>query len=104
MAKQVLEKVPFKIANNRIILSIDQSKNKEEIERFNNYLARQIEHLKPRTVPLDIFHLQSEEDKDIQCADMFCWGIFRKYERRDLQWYDIFEEKIKFETIFLPEK
>jgi hypothetical protein len=35
---------------------------------------------------------------------MFAWGFFRKYERKDVEWYDIFKGKVRFETVYLPPK
>jgi hypothetical protein len=37
-----------------------------------------------------------------QAADLFSWGIFRKYEKRDTEWYKIFNSKIRYESKYLP--
>ncbi|MBI4398612.1 MAG: hypothetical protein HY586_05760 [Candidatus Omnitrophica bacterium] len=49
-------------------------------------------------------HKNSCEVKPLQAVDLFSWGIFRKYEKKDSGWYDVFAEKMKFETLYLPEK
>jgi hypothetical protein len=33
-------------------------------------------------------------------VDLFCWGIYRKYERKDEEWYAIFKHTIVFEEIY----
>jgi hypothetical protein len=56
--------------------------------------------LDPR-VPLQISHLYSHEDRLLQAVDMFAWGIFRRYEREDLRWYEIFKDKIAYDELHL---
>ena len=34
-------------------------------------------------------------------VDLFSWGIFRKYEKKDLKWFEIFREKVAFEEQYL---
>jgi len=34
----------------------------------------------------------------LQAVDLFCWGIYRKYEHGDVQWYKQYANKILFET------
>jgi len=52
--------------------------------------------------PLEIFQSKSDEIRGLQAVDMFSWGVFRKYERNDNEWYNIFKKKISFETVYLP--
>lgn len=71
----------------------------KEKERVYNYLAR----LVLEKVPLDIYHYLSHENLGLQAVDIFCWGIFRKYERKDVSWFNVFgEEKIIYDEVFLP--
>jgi len=42
------------------------------------------------------------ESKALQAVDLFAWGIHRKYELRDLEWYDMFQEKLAYEMIYPP--
>ena len=52
---------------------------------------------------MDIYHYLSHEDLGLQAVDMFCWGIFRKYERKDSSWFDLFgKEKVIFDELYLP--
>jgi hypothetical protein len=99
IARLVLDQIPFdKDSNERVCFVIDKSKSKPEIEDFNCYIRRQLEgRLNPKT-PLDINHLKSHESHGLQAADIFCWGIFQKHERKKVDWFDVFaEEKIKFD-------
>ena len=67
----VLDKIDFKDIKSRINLIIDKSKNKKEVEEFNNYI---ITHLKSKVTPetpLDFNHQLSHETPGLQAADMF---------------------------------
>ena len=103
VARQVLDHIPFdKNRNERVELIIDKSMSKPEIAEFNSYIRRQLEaRLNPKT-PLDIYHWKSHETQGLQAADMFCWGIFEKYERQKEDWYNIFKkDKVKFDEQYL---
>lgn len=104
VARQVLDHIPFeKNDSERVELIIDRSKSKPEIEEFNCYIRNQLEgRLSPKT-PLDMYHLKSHETPGLQVADIFCWGIFEKYERSKIDWFNVFKGKIKFCEIYLPE-
>ncbi|MEK7575694.1 MAG: DUF3800 domain-containing protein [Patescibacteria group bacterium] len=105
IARQVLDEIPFEKANHiRIELIIDKSKSKPEIEEFNSYIKGNLEgRIEPKT-PLDIYHWKSHENYGLQACDLFCWGIFQKYERKRMEWHDIFskDEKIKLDSLYLP--
>jgi hypothetical protein len=103
IARQVLDKIPFeKNSKDRVELIIDKSKNKPEIAEFNSYIRRQLEaRLNPK-VSLDIYHWRSHNNCGLQAVDMFCWGIFQKYERGRADWYDFYsKDKIKFDQQYL---
>ena len=105
IARKVLDKIPFEKADHiRIELILDKCKGKPEIEEFNKYIKSQLgARIEPNT-PLDIYHRRSHDDYGLQACDMFCWGIFQKYERKNLKWYEIFEKKVLFDDLYLPEK
>ncbi|MBI4412548.1 MAG: DUF3800 domain-containing protein [Deltaproteobacteria bacterium] len=105
IARQVLDKLPFENAESRVYLYIDKSKNQREIREFNGYITSQLAGRLEPSVPLDIFHRDSKEIKPLQAVDLFSWGIFRKYEKRDTEWYDVFAmKKIQFDDLYLPDK
>jgi len=91
----------LKKEKDKVELIVDKSKNIQEIKDFNNYLENQLHALLPLEVPLNIYHLESFKSKELQAVDLFCWGIFRKYERNDLKWYNCFKSKIKYESEYL---
>lgn len=76
---------------------VDKSKNKAEIEDFNQYLVNKLEGKLPLNVALNIYHENSKASAGLQAVDSFCWGIFRKYEHNDIEWYQHFVNKIVFE-------
>lgn len=104
ISRLLIEKCPLTEAADRVILTLDRSKAKTEQADFNQYLTGQLKAFLPPQIPLNIYHAPSEENAGVQAVDLFCWGIFRKYERRDLEWYRVFQEKIRFETLYLPPK
>ena len=102
VARLVLDQIPLADADQRVELIIDKSKSKPEIADFNNYIRSQIEARLDPNVPLDIYHWKSDENGGVQAADLFSWGIFRKSEKRDADWYNIFKSKIRYDSIYLP--
>ncbi|MEW6586069.1 MAG: DUF3800 domain-containing protein [Nitrospirota bacterium] len=101
IARNVLDQVPFESASTRIQLIIDRSKNRREIGEFNDYIVSQLQgRLDPR-VPLDIYHYTSHENLGLQAADLFSWGIYRKYEKNDREWFNIFREKVRYDDRYL---
>lgn len=103
-SRLLLEKCHFHKAENRIILTVDKRKNKEDMKDFNNYLFVQLRELIPLKVPFEQYAETSYAHKGLQAVDVFCWGIYRKYEKRDLEWYNYFKNKIRREIVYLPEK
>jgi hypothetical protein len=103
LARHLLEQVSFSEDLSRVSLVVDRCKNQEEIRDFNGYVANQLEALLPLNTRLDIDHQGSHESAGLQAVDLFCWGIWRKYAYRDLEWYGEFGRHIKFETHYLRE-
>ena len=101
LSKFILEKCPFVDFDDKIILTVDKRSKKQGIESFNKYL---LSYLKVNIPKIEIFHNHSYNVKGLQVVDLFCLGIFRKYEFENLEWYNVFRDKIKFETVYLPEK
>ena len=102
IARNVLDQISFEYPNLRIQLILDKSKNKLEILEFNNYITRQLEAKIDPKIPLDIYHWDSKENGGLQAIDTFSWGIFEKYERRRLDWFNIFNSKVKYDSVYLP--
>ena len=101
IARLLIDNIDFSLANTRIEFVIDKSKSKPEILEINRYITTFVEgRIDPR-LPLSIKHEDSKNDFCLNMADLFAWGIFRKYERRDYSWYDIFRGKIRFDEVYL---
>lgn len=101
VSRLVLDQISFYDANLRVELIIDKSKSGPEIADFNTYIRRQLEAKLDPKVPLDIYHWKSEENGGLQAADLFSWGIFRKYEKKDVGWYNIFKSKVRYDDVYL---
>lgn len=102
IARKVLDVIPFTNASTRVSLVIDRSKSKKEIREFNDYLIRHLSGRIEPKIPLDIDHHLSHEDLTLQAVDLFSWGIFRKYEKDDREWFDVFKDQIKYDDVYLP--
>lgn len=101
VARQVIDMIPFEIAGSPIQIVVDKSKARPEILDFNRYIFRQIEGRINPAIPINIDHLPSHTDAVLQAVDLFCWGVFRKYERNDSTWFDVFRNKILYEGKYL---
>ncbi len=101
IARFLIEKVDLSNPGNAVTLIVDKCKNKDEIADFNQYMGNQLDALLPLNVPLNIYHEHSYANAGLQAVDLFCWGIYRKYEHGDLQWYRKYGGRIAFETEYL---
>ena len=101
VAKLVLEKIKFERADLQVELIVDRSKSQKQIKEFNDYIFNQLKTRIDPNVPLNIRHEDSKKFIGLQAADMFSWGIFRKYENKKTDWYDIFSNKIKYDEQYL---
>ncbi|MHB8425487.1 MAG: DUF3800 domain-containing protein [Gammaproteobacteria bacterium] len=104
ISRFLLERVSLANARNAVTLVVDRSKNKDEIADFNQYLKNQLDALMPLDVPVNYYHEHSYENTGLQAVDLFCWGVFRKYEHGDLDWYREYSGKIAFETEYLKDR
>ena len=102
LARLALEKVNFRDAAVRVIMTVDKRGPRLGLLEFNRYILNQLKAFIDPLVPLNIFHTSSQESPGLQAADMFAWGFFRKYERNDLEWHDVFKSKIRSERLYRP--
>jgi len=100
LANHLLKEVDFSSAST-INLFVDQSKNRDGINEFDDMLRVTMDTILPLNVPFSIRHIQSHESHGIQAVDLFCWGFYRKYAYCDEEWYEIFQDKIVYEQLFL---
>lgn len=101
ISRLVLDKIPFEKAQEQVILILDKSKSPKEVREFNQYILRQLTSRLDPKVPLDIKHENSCQYHGLQAVDLFSWGIFRKYEKKDSAWLEIFREKVAYEEQYL---
>jgi hypothetical protein len=104
LAHFIIEKLPLRTTFTNVRLIVDKSKNREEIRDFNLYMENQLQGLLPLNTGFNVDHLASENSAGLQAADLFCWGIFKKYEFGECKWYNVYSSKIRYETEYLPEK
>jgi hypothetical protein len=76
-----------------LTLIVDKCKDKYEMRVFDDYIKRQLN----LEIPFFIHHYSSSASKGLQAVDLFCWGIYRKYEHQDAEWYQAFESAISYE-------
>lgn len=81
-------------------MTLDRRKAANEIRAFNQALLLQLQARLPVHRPVELFHLHSWEHRGLQAVDLFVWGIFRKYERGEMSWYNLFRERIVFEEVY----
>jgi hypothetical protein len=72
-----------------------------QIAAFNKYLGAQLQGRLDPKVALDMDHLDSQASKNLQACDLFCHGIFGKYEHKDAEWHDMFVTKIAKDDYYL---
>lgn len=101
VARKVIDKLPFEKADGGVQLIVDKSKGKKQIREFNDYIRNQLEGRISPDVSLDFTHADSKNWPGIQWADMFAWGVFQKYERKNLEWYNVFKDKIQLDEQYL---
>lgn len=104
LARLALEKVDFHDAAVRVIMTVDRSLSKQGIAEFNRHILAQLKAQIDPLVPLDIFHVSSQESPGLQVVDLFTWGIFRRHEAGDPGWYDVFRERIAAEKVYEGKK
>lgn len=100
VANHLLKQVNFSEAAT-VNLFVDRSKGRDGIDEFDDLLKVSLDTILPLNVPLNITHVSSHKNYNIQAVDLFCWGIFRKYEFQDGEWYNIFKDKVVYEQRFL---
>ena len=101
LSRFLMEHLNLSNVQRNVELIVDRCKNKEEVKDFNQYLVNQLEALLPLNTNLNIAHLTSLESTGLQAVDLFSWGIFRKHENADNEWYNVYRHKVRFETEYL---
>ena len=100
LARFILEKLPLHTAKD-ISLVVDKCHNRAEVKDFNHYIESQLQAMMPLNSLLYISHESSQDNAGLQAVDLFCWGIYRKYEHQDMAWYQAYKGNVGFETEYL---
>jgi len=101
IARLALEHVDFRDAAVRVIITVDKSKARQEIAGFNRHIIGQVKAAVDPRIPLEIYHVISQESPGLQAVDLFAWGVSRKHELRDIDWYSVFRERLKVDRVYL---
>lgn len=64
---------------------------------FNGYIEGIFYSMTNGKCNVIINHESSFNDKALQTVDIFCNGIYKRYEDNDLDWYNCFKDKIALE-------
>ncbi len=81
-------------------LILDRCKNQKEIAECNRYLVNNISGRLIPEASINISHEDSQHIKQLQAVDVFCYGIARKYNQSDTNWFEVFRSKIVYEDLF----
>ena len=96
----LLEHVPLEQATQKVQFILDRRLSRFQIQGFNDSMIRQLQGRLPPKVPLYIDHRDSKIVEGLQVVDLFSWGILRKYEMNDQEWFKIYSEKIAYEEVY----
>lgn len=101
VARLVVDKIPFEMAEGNVLLTVDRSKGSAQRREFNSYITTQLQGRLDPNVRLDIVHEDSVRSAGLQLVDMFAWAIHRKHEHRDEVCLSCFQEKVRYERRYL---
>jgi len=82
--------IPF---NRKIqLIASRRETNKFFNQNFKNYLENQVKN--NHKINFEVKIKTPSQEKCLQVVDFACWAIFRKYEKGDDYYYNIFKQKI----------
>jgi len=84
-------------------LTLDQSKSKDSLCHFNNYLRRkfswrQAVESQKEMPKIKILHEDSRNDQCLQVADYFAGAAFNYFERGERKYFSYIENKVRFKN------
>jgi len=98
----LLEHVPLEQAQQKVHFTLDRRLSRFQITGFNDSIIRQLQGRLSPKVALFIDHRDSCEVAGLQAVDLLSWGILRKYEVDDDEWYKVFAGKVEYEELYIP--
>lgn len=96
LSREILKHIKLDNINSNVSLIIDKCKGKKEIKIFNQYIYNHLEAILPLNIPLSINHEHSHENTCLQAVDLFCWGINRKINLADEEWFSLYKDRVNF--------
>jgi hypothetical protein len=97
IALNLFSQITIEKQQSAIVINVDKCKTKKEICIFNHQVKELFYHQLCTTNNLIINHKYSHDMKLLQAVDLFCYGLFSKYEYKDLAWYNCFRDRIRTE-------
>ena len=77
--------------NEKTIIILDKTKNKNQIDNFNRLFNDNL--INPKNYPVEIKHVNSVNYKGLQVADLISWSSFQAVERKNNEFIKIVENK-----------
>ena len=77
--------------NEKTIIILDKTKNKNQIDDFNQVFNDKL--INPKKYPVEIKHVNSVNYKGLQVADLISWSTFQSVERNNNEFIEIVENK-----------
>jgi hypothetical protein len=74
------------------LIASKRETNKFLNENFCLYLKNQVKQ--NHKISLDVQICTPTEEKGLQAVDFVCWSMFRKYENKDMAWYQLFKNLV----------
>ena len=100
VAKRLLSQIQIIADAQHIQLIIDKSKTPSALKDFNHRISTTLSNFISAKTKLSIHHRHSFAEAGLQAIDLFSWGIYRKYQLIDHEWYDVFKHRIALEMEF----
>jgi hypothetical protein len=100
VADFLLASIPLDGVEDGIELVVDKSKNQREIAEFNRVIGERLRRRVSRRARVTITHQLSCVDLGLSAADLFCWGIFRRYESGDSEWYEEYLARVEADEVY----
>lgn len=97
IAGALIKKIPLKKGDAYVV--IDKSKTEKEIFGFNRFIEGIVFDRTNGGANLLISHEDSQKEKVLQAVDLFCHGIYKKHESAEVEWYELFKDKIEIELL-----
>jgi len=97
VAIHLFNKIEIDNPQSIVVVTADKCKTEREIDEFNRQIGECFYSKLSSIDNLTIKHKHSHDDKLLQAVDLFCNGLYNKYEHEDLSWYNCFSNKIYIE-------